>query len=56
MEFLELTKARYSVRKFADKPVEAEKLNIPTDVEWLYGVTADPGKTLGDVNSGGDAA
>ena len=39
-----------------DMPVEAEKLNIPTDVEWLYGVTADPGKTLGDVNSGGDAA
>ena len=26
MEFLELAKARYSVRKFADKPVEEEKL------------------------------
>lgn len=26
MEFLELAKKRYSVRKFSDKPVEAEKL------------------------------
>ena len=26
MNFLELTKARYSVRKYADKPVEPEKL------------------------------
>ena len=26
MEFFELTKARYSVRKYADKPVEQEKL------------------------------
>ena len=26
MNFLELTKARYSVRKYADKPVEQEKL------------------------------
>ena len=36
----------------ADHPVEADKLDIPTDVEWPYGVTNDPGKTLGDVNSG----
>ena len=36
----------------ADHPVEADKLEIPTDVEWPYGVTSDPGKTLGDVNSG----
>jgi len=26
MDFYELTKARYSVRKYADKPVEEEKL------------------------------
>ena len=32
--------------------MEADKLEIPTDVEWPYGVTSDPGKTLGDVNSG----
>ena len=35
-----------------DMPVAAEKLEIPTDVEWPYGVTSDPGKTLGDVNDG----
>lgn len=27
MEFLELAKARYSVRKFSDKPIEEEKIN-----------------------------
>ncbi len=39
-----------------ESPVEAEKLNIPTDVEWKYGVTSDPGRTLGEVNSGGGEA
>lgn len=28
MSFLELAKSRYSVRKFADKPIEQEKLDI----------------------------
>lgn len=28
MNFMELAKARYSVRKFADKPVEQEKLDL----------------------------
>lgn len=28
MRFLELAKSRYSVRKFADKPIEQEKLDI----------------------------
>lgn len=27
MEFLELAKSRYSVRKFSDKPIEKEKMN-----------------------------
>lgn len=27
MDFLELAKARYSVRKFSDKPIEQEKLD-----------------------------
>ena len=48
MEFLELTKARYSVRKFADKPVEAEKLEkilaagatAPTDLLASMGAGA----------------
>ena len=35
-----------------EMPVEAEKLSIPTDVSWPYGITNDPGKTLGDVNDG----
>lgn len=36
-----------------DHQVDAERLNIPTDVEWLYGVTSDPGRYLGEVNNGG---
>jgi len=28
MDFLELVKERYSVRKFSDKKVEAEKINL----------------------------
>ncbi|MBR2082766.1 MAG: nitroreductase family protein [Elusimicrobiaceae bacterium] len=31
MNFIELAKARYSVRKFSDKPVESEKLNAVLD-------------------------
>ena len=27
MDFFELTKARYSVRKYADRPVEQDKLD-----------------------------
>lgn len=35
MTFTELAKARYSVRKFADKPVEPEKLNAVLQVARL---------------------
>lgn len=44
----------------ADMPVEADRLEIATEedgVTWPYGVTDDPGKTLGQVDSGaGEAA
>ncbi len=42
-----------------ENPVPAEKLNIATEadgVTWPYGVTSDPGKALGDVNNGSEAA
>lgn len=42
-----------------DMPVEAEKLEIATEedgVTWPYGVTDDPGKTLGQVDSGAGEA
>ena len=35
MNFMELVKARYSVRKFADKPVEPEKLNAVLEAARL---------------------
>lgn len=35
MNFLELAKARYSLRKFSDKPIESEKLNMITDAGRL---------------------
>lgn len=43
----------------AEMPVEADKLEIATEadgVTWPYGVTDDPGKTLGTVDSGAGEA
>ena len=36
MNFLELVKARYSARKYANRPVEAEKLDISWNVYVLH--------------------
>ena len=35
MNFLELAKSRYSVRKFADRPIEQEKLDLISRRETL---------------------
>lgn len=47
MNFLELVKARYSARKYANRPVEAEKLDYimecvrfaPSAVNFYHGVS-----------------
>lgn len=36
MDFLELAKERYSVRKFSDKKVEKEKLDLNNNLRVFY--------------------
>ena len=36
MNFLELVKARYSARKYANRPIEAEKLDYSWNVYVLH--------------------